>query len=265
MLVGRPARRTPTGNQLLSALFGAQLHFTGRRGEPLGRARDRPRIAHRRARRRRARPVRDPDRRQHRRGRARLRGGVRRAARPVRRALGRAVGDRVHVVERRHARRAARRPGAVARARSTPCPTCSRSASPRASTVGRRPTSPSSPTTRSALIGPRRDRRRAATCEVDTDWIGDDYAVPTAAGDAAIRWAARHGGWLLDRTYSRQGLRRACSASPTRHGWPTETTSCSSTPAVARAVRARRRTGRRRACRHRRGDGPTAEMLASTS
>jgi 1-aminocyclopropane-1-carboxylate deaminase/D-cysteine desulfhydrase-like pyridoxal-dependent ACC family enzyme len=41
--------------------------------------------------------------------------------------------------------------------------------------------------------------------EVDTRWIGDDYAVPTAAGDAAIRWAAQHGGWLLDRTYSGKG------------------------------------------------------------
>jgi 1-aminocyclopropane-1-carboxylate deaminase/D-cysteine desulfhydrase-like pyridoxal-dependent ACC family enzyme len=41
--------------------------------------------------------------------------------------------------------------------------------------------------------------------EVDTRWIGDDYAVPTEAGDAAIRWAARHGGWLLDRTYSGKG------------------------------------------------------------
>jgi len=41
--------------------------------------------------------------------------------------------------------------------------------------------------------------------EVDTRWIGDDYAVPTQAGDAAIRWAARHGAWLLDRTYSGKG------------------------------------------------------------
>ncbi len=41
--------------------------------------------------------------------------------------------------------------------------------------------------------------------EVDTRWMGDDYAVPTEAGDAAIRWAARRGGWLLDRTYSGKG------------------------------------------------------------
>ena len=45
-----------------------------------------------------------------------------------------------------------------------------------------------------------------ADVEVDTRWIGDDYAVPTEAGDAAIRWAATAGGWLLDRTYSGKGL-----------------------------------------------------------
>lgn len=46
----------------------------------------------------------------------------------------------------------------------------------------------------------------AEDVEIDTRWIGDDYAVPTDAGDAAIRWGARHGGWLLDRTYSGKGL-----------------------------------------------------------
>jgi 1-aminocyclopropane-1-carboxylate deaminase/D-cysteine desulfhydrase-like pyridoxal-dependent ACC family enzyme len=51
----------------------------------------------------------------------------------------------------------------------------------------------------SAPIGP-------ADVVVDGRWIGDDYAVPTDAGDAAIRWAARTGGWLLDRTYSGKGL-----------------------------------------------------------
>jgi 1-aminocyclopropane-1-carboxylate deaminase/D-cysteine desulfhydrase-like pyridoxal-dependent ACC family enzyme len=45
----------------------------------------------------------------------------------------------------------------------------------------------------------------AEDVEVDTRWIGENYAVPTAAGDAAIRWAAEHGGWLLDRTYSGKG------------------------------------------------------------
>jgi 1-aminocyclopropane-1-carboxylate deaminase/D-cysteine desulfhydrase-like pyridoxal-dependent ACC family enzyme len=41
--------------------------------------------------------------------------------------------------------------------------------------------------------------------EVDTRWMGADYAVPTEAGDAAIRWAATNGGWLMDRTYSGKG------------------------------------------------------------
>ncbi len=42
--------------------------------------------------------------------------------------------------------------------------------------------------------------------EVDTRWMGDDYAIASAAGDAAIVWAARHGGWLMDRTYTGKGL-----------------------------------------------------------
>jgi 1-aminocyclopropane-1-carboxylate deaminase/D-cysteine desulfhydrase-like pyridoxal-dependent ACC family enzyme len=45
----------------------------------------------------------------------------------------------------------------------------------------------------------------AEDVEVDTRWMGEDYAVPTETGDAAIRWAASHGGWLLDRTYSGKG------------------------------------------------------------
>ena len=42
--------------------------------------------------------------------------------------------------------------------------------------------------------------------EIDTRWLGEDYAVPTVAGDAAICWAASHGGWLMDRTYSGKGF-----------------------------------------------------------
>ena len=45
-----------------------------------------------------------------------------------------------------------------------------------------------------------------ADVHVDDRWIGSDYAVPTTAGDEAIRWGAAHGGWLLDRTYSGKGL-----------------------------------------------------------
>jgi 1-aminocyclopropane-1-carboxylate deaminase/D-cysteine desulfhydrase-like pyridoxal-dependent ACC family enzyme len=42
--------------------------------------------------------------------------------------------------------------------------------------------------------------------EVDARWIGEDYAIPTEAGDEAIRWAAERGGWMLDRTYSGKGF-----------------------------------------------------------
>ena len=42
--------------------------------------------------------------------------------------------------------------------------------------------------------------------ELDERWIGPGYAVPSEAGDAAITWAARHGGWVLDRTYAGKGL-----------------------------------------------------------
>ncbi len=42
--------------------------------------------------------------------------------------------------------------------------------------------------------------------EIDDRWLGPDYGVPTAAGDEAIRWAALHGGWVLDRTYSGKGF-----------------------------------------------------------
>jgi len=54
------------------------------------------------------------------------------------------------------------------------------------------------------------DQNWAATDEgeitIDPSWLGDDYAVPTAAGDAAVRWAATKGGWLMDRTYSGKGF-----------------------------------------------------------
>ena len=42
--------------------------------------------------------------------------------------------------------------------------------------------------------------------EVDPRWIGDDYAVPTDAGTAAMAWAATTGGWITDGTYSGKGL-----------------------------------------------------------
>lgn len=45
-----------------------------------------------------------------------------------------------------------------------------------------------------------------ASIEIDAGWIGEDYAIPTAAGDAAVLWAANNGGWLMDRTYSGKGF-----------------------------------------------------------
>ena len=44
-----------------------------------------------------------------------------------------------------------------------------------------------------------------ADVEVDGRWIGEGYAVPTAEGAAAIDWAARRGGWIMDPTYSGKG------------------------------------------------------------
>jgi 1-aminocyclopropane-1-carboxylate deaminase/D-cysteine desulfhydrase-like pyridoxal-dependent ACC family enzyme len=41
-----------------------------------------------------------------------------------------------------------------------------------------------------------------ASVELDERWVGASYAVPSAAGDAAVAWAARHGAWVLDRTYT---------------------------------------------------------------
>jgi 1-aminocyclopropane-1-carboxylate deaminase/D-cysteine desulfhydrase-like pyridoxal-dependent ACC family enzyme len=36
--------------------------------------------------------------------------------------------------------------------------------------------------------------------------MGSDYGVATKAGDDAIRWAARHGAWVLDRVYTGKGF-----------------------------------------------------------
>jgi 1-aminocyclopropane-1-carboxylate deaminase/D-cysteine desulfhydrase-like pyridoxal-dependent ACC family enzyme len=41
---------------------------------------------------------------------------------------------------------------------------------------------------------------------VDGRWMGAAYAVPTPAADDAIRWAARHGAWVLDRVYTGKGF-----------------------------------------------------------
>jgi 1-aminocyclopropane-1-carboxylate deaminase/D-cysteine desulfhydrase-like pyridoxal-dependent ACC family enzyme len=57
-----------------------------------------------------------------------------------------------------------------------------------------------------ALLGATDALIRDDDVELDDRWLGDDYAVPSPAGDAAIEWAARHGGWVLDRTYTGKGF-----------------------------------------------------------
>ena len=56
------------------------------------------------------------------------------------------------------------------------------------------------------LLGERRALVGADDVCIDAGWIGEDYAIPTEEGDAAILWAARHGGWVLDRVYSGKGM-----------------------------------------------------------
>jgi 1-aminocyclopropane-1-carboxylate deaminase/D-cysteine desulfhydrase-like pyridoxal-dependent ACC family enzyme len=56
------------------------------------------------------------------------------------------------------------------------------------------------------LLGGERTIVERGDVRIDPSWMGVDYAVPTKAGDAAIRWAARHGGWVLDRTYGGKGF-----------------------------------------------------------
>ena len=68
------------------------------------------------------------------------------------------------------------------------------------------------------LLGRDRALVGRADVRIDPDWMGDDYGVPTRAGDAAIRWAARHGGWVLDRTYSGKGF-AGCVGNAERGRW----------------------------------------------
>jgi 1-aminocyclopropane-1-carboxylate deaminase/D-cysteine desulfhydrase-like pyridoxal-dependent ACC family enzyme len=69
------------------------------------------------------------------------------------------------------------------------------------------------------LIGGDRAGVEHGDVRLDPNWIGDDYAVPTRAGDAAIRWAARHGGWVLDRVYSGKGFAGLVGNAEARR-WP---------------------------------------------
>lgn len=69
------------------------------------------------------------------------------------------------------------------------------------------------------LMGLDRSLVARGDVHIDPNWIGEDYAVPTRAGDAAIRWAARHGGWVLDRVYSGKGFAGLVGAAEAGH-WP---------------------------------------------
>jgi 1-aminocyclopropane-1-carboxylate deaminase/D-cysteine desulfhydrase-like pyridoxal-dependent ACC family enzyme len=69
------------------------------------------------------------------------------------------------------------------------------------------------------LLGARRSVVERSDVRLDPNWMGADYAVPTRAGDAAIRWAARHGGWVLDRVYSGKGF-AGLVGNAEAHRWP---------------------------------------------
>ncbi len=56
-----------------------------------------------------------------------------------------------------------------------------------------------------ALIGSTAELRDDDV-EIDGRWLGEDYAVSTRAGEEGVRWAAVHGGWVLDRTYTGKGF-----------------------------------------------------------
>jgi 1-aminocyclopropane-1-carboxylate deaminase/D-cysteine desulfhydrase-like pyridoxal-dependent ACC family enzyme len=45
-----------------------------------------------------------------------------------------------------------------------------------------------------------------ALAELDDRWVGRAYAAPSEAGDEAVAWAARRGAWVLDRTYTGKGF-----------------------------------------------------------
>ena len=56
-----------------------------------------------------------------------------------------------------------------------------------------------------ALIGSAAEVREDDV-EIDDRWLGPDYGVSTRAGEEGIRWAAVHGGWVLDKTYTGKGF-----------------------------------------------------------
>ena len=110
---------------------------------------------------------------------------------------------------------------------------CSRSASPRASTPAC-PTCGRWPARRSPCSAPTADAVTGDDVEIDTRWMGADYGVPTAAGDEAIRWAARARRLGARPHLQRQGLRRAARQRRRAAAGGRAARSCSSTPAGSR-------------------------------
>lgn len=49
-------------------------------------------------------------------------------------------------------------------------------------------------------------RVEAADVEVDARWLGADYAIPTEASIAAAAWGAANGAWVLDGVYTAKGM-----------------------------------------------------------
>ena len=227
----RPARAE--GNQLLYVLFGAQLHFVGcpehHWGElEIAREQITDELAAAGA-----GAAFDPDRREHAGGRARLRHRLPRAARRLRRRPHPPGGDRAHLLERRHPRRPGGRSGPRPRRRPAAPPVLAIGVAK--GVAAGQPDIAELAASTLAGAGLRRDAARqlvvGAAVEVDGSWIGEDYAVPTPAGDEAIVWAARHGGWVLDRTYTGKGLAGLLGHADAGR-WGRARTWCSSTPAA---------------------------------
>lgn len=62
-------------------------------------------------------------------------------------------------------------------------------------------------------------RADARDVEIDRGWLGGGYEVPSAEGDDAIRWVARHGGLGARPDLHRQGVRRAARPCRRRAVW----------------------------------------------
>ena len=202
------ARRGRTGNQLLAVMFGAQMHYVGcppnHWGElEIAREQLTDELAPAGA-----APHSIPIGGSTATGAVGYLVGLRRARRAVPGAWRDPGGRRAHVVERRHPRRAASPGGrCCARSATTTCPAVLAIGVAKGVVAGV-PDVRHLATEALALIGSDA-AVRADDVEIDDRWLGPDYDVATRAGAEAIRWAAVHGGWVLDRDVHRQGLRRS--------------------------------------------------------